>query len=197
MKSFIIAAALLASTASMAARTHPKPLPVQAGEPKPDPEMSDEDVRSQMAAFLGTIDTPVPLSSWKSLGLRVEAPLLAIVRSADALPTRRAKAIDGLASIGTSHIDELRSIANNEEEVYVVRFAAVSGLGALLPENEMVSALTPLLTSAKDARVRSVAGLVMVSHSSATCPAVKAQIRSEDADTRGHFARAMDACFAK
>jgi HEAT repeat protein len=196
MKSFILAAALLASTASMAARIQPKPLPVQAGEPKPDPEMSDEDVRSQMAAYLGAIDTPIPLSSWKSLGLRAESPLLAIVQS-DALPTRRAKAIDGLAAIGTSHIDELRSIADNDGEVYVVRLAAIRGLGNLLSENEMVSALTPLLTSAKDARIRSVAGLVMVSHSAATCPAVKAQIRSESTETRGHFVRAMDACFAK
>ena len=202
MKSLIPFALLaLLSTASSAAplRTqHLTPKAPAEADAKVDNTLTDDDVRGQVHTYLSAIDTPIERSRWIVLGPRAEAPLLEVLNGNE-LPTKRAKAIDGLSAVGTSHTALLQSIAGNESEAFVVRFAAVRGLGNLLPAPEMVRALSPLLSGAKDVRIRAAAGKTIVLHApdAASCKLVKSQVRKEPAEQREYFAKATATCFAK
>ena len=200
MKSLLALAALVAlvSTASLAAdQRQSVAKPFVPASTQPNPALTDDEIRSQVRAYLGTIDTPVGLDAWKALGPRAEPILLEVIGS-QALPTRRAKAVDGLTAVGTTHLDLLSALASNESEAFVVRYAAVRGLGYLLPEAQMIAKLSPVLQGAKDERVRAVTALVMAKHApAASCPLVRAQVAREPASGREPFARSIDACFAQ
>ena len=200
MKSFIAFALFaLLSTASVAAQVRqvPRPIPAPAADATVDQSLSDDDVRSQVHAYLGSIDTPINAARWKVLGPRAEAPLLEVLNG-EQLPTRRAKSIDGLSAIGTGHTDLLKTIAGNEQEAFVVRYAAFRALGNLLPERAMLAQLTPVMKSSKDLRVRGASATVIALHSPKSgCAAVRSQLKHEQTADRDQSARAMDACFAK
>ncbi len=189
--------ALLSSAVMAAPQLHKRPfVPAPSADAQPDPSLTDDDIRGQVSAFLGSIDTSISLAQWKALGIRAETPLLEVLNGGS-LPTRRAKAIDGLSAIGTSRVELFKTIANNEQEPFVVRYAAIRGIGYLLPENEMIAQLSPMMKNAKDSRVRSVAALVMVKHAPATCSSIRTQVKTANEEMRLRFGPAMDACFGK
>jgi len=92
----------------------------------------------------------------------------------------------------------LKGIATNEQEVFVVRYAALRALGNLLSEPQMISTLTPVMKGASDLRIRAAAGSVMTHKSpKATCASVRAQTARESKDDRAQFGRALDACLGQ
>ena len=161
-------------------------------------ELTDDEVRDQVKAYLGSIDTPITAKDWQALGPRANPLLEEIARDPKQLPTRRAKAIDGLASLnGPQAPALLAEVAAHEEEPVTVRLAAVRGLGRVTPERRSVSVLRPLLEGAKDSRVRAVAGeqLAQRTHGR-SCDLIRAQAARESGQGRGHFRRALSRCAA-
>jgi HEAT repeat protein len=177
-------------------------LAVRIPTPKPQPnadqpatELSDADLRAQIDTYLGSIDTPIRAEQWAALGPRANPILEQIVR-ANAMPTRRAKAIDGLAALNGPDAPALFSeVARNEKEPVTVRLAAVRGLGRVASEARVSSALQPLLQHAKDPRVRAAAADQLVQRTNGkSCNLVRAQVSRESANGKLHFARALSRC---
>ncbi len=95
--------------------------------------LSDAELQAQITAYLGTIDTPITVEQWRSVGPR-GAEFLQTTVTSKALPTRRARAIDGLASMQWAAAAPLvQKVANAEDEVAAVRFAAVRAPSAVMP----------------------------------------------------------------
>src|SRR5260370_24278631 len=65
-------------------------------------QLSDEQIRERIETYLGSIDTPIRPAHWRALGSRGAAILEGIAQDDGALPTRRAKALHGLATIASS-----------------------------------------------------------------------------------------------
>ena len=172
----------------------------QGGVPPPDDgarrELTDEQVRSQIDAFLGSIDTPIRQEQWKSLGARAAPVLEQIAQDHDKLPTRRARAVEGLSHVGGKGIPAfLTTLAKDEAEPSVVRMSALRGAGRLLGPHRLLAALGPVLTSAKDARVRAAAAEVLSRGApSGGCAQIALQLAKETAEERPAFHRAAKSC---
>ncbi len=158
--------------------------------------LTDGHVRAQVLAYLATIDTPIPAAAWAALGARAETVLLDVVQDPATLPTRKAKAVDGLAAVhSAAALPALRTAARAGTEPLVVRFAALRGLGQIADPGAVFTELRPLLEGAEDSRVRAVAGEVLARRGSATaCDAVRAQLGREEEDKRPQFDRALAVC---
>jgi HEAT repeat protein len=191
--SSLLLAALLAAPISYKA---PQPPISQDTQVQPNDDLSDVDVRQHVDGFLGSIDTPIRPNQWKALGPRAVPILEAIVKNPEELPTRRAKAIDGLTALGDKSSPALFArIANTESEKINVRFAAVRGLAQVTPRPQAAQALRPLLEKSKDPRVRAVAAEQLAIRSQGkSCDLVRAQLQRERSETRSQYGRAMKQC---
>jgi hypothetical protein len=159
--------------------------------------LSEAEARAQAEALLGAIDTAVSQAQWRALGPGALPLLAELVDDPDELPTRRARAVDGLATLGGAATrGRLTRAALSDDEPLVVRLAALRGLGAVVPSPELAAALAPLLRSARDSRIRAAAGEVLVLRvgDQGACPAVAAQLEREGPDGRAQFHRAARAC---
>jgi hypothetical protein len=170
--------------------------PPQPSDAAPANEMSDADLRAQIDAYLGTIDTPIRPAQWVALGPRANPILEGIVRQADEMPTRRAKAIDGLACLDGPNAPALFSeVARETDEPVTVRFAAVRGLAQVTPAQRAAAALRPILQTANDSRVRAVAAEQLARRTNGkSCDLVRTQAARESRTGRAHFARALSLC---
>jgi HEAT repeat protein len=162
----------------------------------PAPELTDVEVRERAQAYLGTIDTPIGAARWRALGARGEAVLEEIVSSKENLPTRRAKAVDGIAAIGSAQAPALLlALAKDEAEPFVVRATALRGLGQLFPAAQLAARLGPLVETAKDSRVRAKASEVLARHApGAACALIQKQVASEPEGVRGQYHSALQRC---
>src|SRR2546421_7789329 len=94
----------------------------------PAEQLTDEQVRERIDAFMGTIDTRIAPEQWRALGTRGAAMLEQIAQDTRVLPTKRAKAVAGLSEIGASSSSEvLLGLARSEQAPLTVRLAAVQG----------------------------------------------------------------------
>ena len=164
MKNLLLIALLVAAPAVHASgleRAAKKKLPL-APATDTGPVLSDQELRGQVDAYLGSIDTPIGAEQWKGLGPRAGAILEGIAKNGDELPTRRAKAVDGIAGLKWEPgLATVRALAADEAAPPVLRFSSVRALGAVLPKAQAERELKALLEGAKDARVRAVAGEVL------------------------------------
>jgi len=151
-------------------------------------------IRSRVDALLGT-NGPISAARWRSLGPGA-APILEEIAGDDkALPTRRARALEGLVAIGAPNASKLLvRLAQSQEEPFVVRLAAVRGVGRTLSPSRRLKTLRPVLEGAQDAHLRAVAAEVLAQHTSG-CPAVRAQLEREAPETRAQFEGARQRCF--
>jgi hypothetical protein len=165
----------------------------------PPSTLSEEEIRSQTLAYLSAIDTPIPPATWEALGPRAEPVLRELISDGSNFPTRRAKAIDGLAVVaGAAAASTFREVAGAESESLVVRLAALRGLGRVSQPQALMSDLAPLLAGANDSRVRAYAGEVLIRRSGRrACATVRAQAESELPERQGHFERALSLCKGK
>jgi hypothetical protein len=189
-----LAITLLAAALSIG----PRPRPAGA-ESSPDAgaaPLSDEDLRSQIDAYLGSIDTPISAERWRALGPRAASILEQKVTSSDAFPSRRARAIEGLAAVGSTREAKLLvGLARSDSEPYTVRAAALRGAARLLPASKAIAALRPVLEGAGSARIRAAAADALTrSGGGEGCAAVRAQVQQERPENRGHFERALRRC---
>ncbi len=188
------AIALFAAAVSMGPGRRPA-----GAESSPDggvAPLTDPQLRAQVDAYLRSIDTPITADRWRALGPRA-APLLEEQATArDAFPSRRARAVEGLAAVGSARAPKLLvGLARSDSEPYVVRAAALRGAARLLPAPEATAALRPVLESAGSARIRAAAADALTrSAGDEGCAAVRARIQQERPENRGHFERALRRC---
>ena len=192
MTPFLLIAVVLASGPSREAAKRA----ALGGAPTARPsQLSDTEVLEQAQALLGAIDTPVSSAQWRALGPRAEPFLAALIEDESELPTRRARAVDGLMTVGGAHTRARFSrLAEGDGQPIVVRLAALRGLGAIVPPAELPAALGALLARAPDSRIRAAAGEVLALRARAACPAIEAQIGHEAPDGREQFQKATRAC---
>src|SRR5258708_29737969 len=148
--------------------------------------LSDDEIREQIETSLGTIDTPISIARWRSLGPRAAPFLEEIAASPRALPSQRAQAIDGLSAVGGDRAKAvLAQLARGEEEPLIVRLSAVRGMGRGGHGDGLAVALRPVLEGAKDARVRGQAAVALAEHAAKSgCAAVEAPAPKEDEEAR-------------
>jgi hypothetical protein len=193
----LLLAVLLAAPGTMNKKPPPQQAPVADDQPvQPKEELSADEVRQHVEGYLGSIDTPITANQWKALGPRAVPMLERIAMDQNELPTRRAKAIDGLTALGDTRAPALfKRIASQDSEKINVRFAAVRGLAQVTPPAQAVTNLKPILQGAKDSRVRALAAeQIAVRSRGKSCDLVKAQLDRETDDARGHYGRAMKQC---
>jgi HEAT repeat protein len=165
-----------------------------SGAPEAEAGACDPAVREKTLALLGAIDRPIRTETWRALGPEA-VPVLAEVAASDALPTRRALALEGLAALGGERAESLhRALAADVKEPRAVRRAAVRGLGRLVTADGVDAALRPVLERDPDRAVRATAAEVLSRRSpSASCSAIRAQARLEGTGS-SLYSRALAAC---
>jgi len=187
MRMIIAAAlALAAGTAQAQRRQPPEP---QAGvrlemPGAPTPEFlakKREEARKEVEALLGNIDTPIPLERWKKVGSHAAQFLEQTAQDRDALPSRRARALEGLSIVGSKNAPSLMvDLARDGETPLAVRIEAVRGAGRVLGSASLPNALKPVLEEATDPQLRAMAAEVIAETArDEGCPAVRAQAEKE------------------
>jgi len=152
-----------------------------------------EAVRGRISALLG-MNGPVPPEDWRALGSAAVPILEELALDSHALPTRRARAVEGLAAIGAPKSSTLLvKLARGEHEPFIVRLAAVRGVGRVLSPSRQLVVLRPVLESAQELHLRVVAAEVLSRHASG-CSAVRAQLKSEAPESRAQFEPALQRC---
>jgi len=165
--------------------------PASAGPQSRSASDTDEHIRQHIETYLGSIDTPVRPAQWRALGPRGAAILESMAQDPQVLPTRRAKALDGLSAIGTpTAADTMLRLAKSEHDPLVVRLSAVRGASRVLPTDQVAPAIEPILDSAQDGHVRAAAAEVLSNRGA--CAPVRAQAAREDDPRR--LRRALQRC---
>jgi hypothetical protein len=157
---------------------------------------ASDEVRARVRALLGAIDRPVRPETWRALGPGAESVLAEVATAPAELPSRRAKALEGLAAFpGTRARDVHRALASDASAPLALRRTALRGMGRLVPADEVVGALRGFLEQDPEASVRSAAAEVLARRApAASCGAVRAQARREGSEGAGLYARALAAC---
>jgi hypothetical protein len=167
------------------------PAPATGPDTAPAEQLTDEQIRERVDAFMGTIDTRTTPEQWKALGARGAAMLEQIAQDTKVLPTKRAKAVAGLSEIGESSSSAvLLGLAGSEQAPLTVRLAAVQGAPGVLPQAQVAAALKPVLEGARDGHVRGAAAEVLSRHGG--CSMVRAQAQRENDQLR--MQRALERC---
>jgi HEAT repeats len=165
--------------------------PASATGSQPASSQNDGQIRQRIDTYLGSIDAPIRPAQWRALGPRGAAILEQIAQDSRVLPTRRAKALDGLSAIGSpTAADTMLSLAKSEQNPLVVRLSAVRAASRTLPADQVAPALQPILQGAQDGHVRAVAADMLSSHGG--CTLVRAQAAREDNPSR--MRRALQRC---
>jgi hypothetical protein len=156
--------------------------PARPSTPPPDQSpqqpLGDDEIRDRIDTFLRTIDTRVSPDQWRVLGARGASILEAMAQDATLLPTRRAKAVVGLAAIGSpTSASVLLSLAQSSREPLNVRLTAVHGAPGVVPASELAGTLKPVLETADHDQVRAAAAEVLSRNGG--CALVRAQARRE------------------
>jgi hypothetical protein len=182
----LVLAALLA--APRAPRTAPADGPAGA------PQLSAAELRHRVNTYLNVIDRPIPPARWQALGERAAPLLEAIIADPNEYPTRRAMAVDALGAAAPDRARQLLGkLARDEAQPTVVRVAAVHGAAALLPQEQAVRELSPVLRVAKSAGMRAEAADVL-SRKQGACAEIRDQAAREKLEHRAAFARALKRC---
>lgn len=152
------------------------------------------DLHQQIDTLLRTRDVPVTAQQWRALGPAALPELERLAADRSELPTRRARAIEGIVALGSPRAPKLLvRLSRSEDEPSVVRMSAIRGTGRTLSASRQLVALQPVLESAKDPALRGVTADVLSRHAS-SCPAVTAQARRETDEWRTRFQTAVSRC---
>ena len=122
----------------------------------------DDLIRRRVDALLGARDVAVSPEQWSSLDATAGMILEAIAADPSGLPTRRARALEGIVALQTARSNELLvRFAHSEAEPLVLRMSAVHGLGRVLSAPRLMSELMPILQTAQESRLRGVVAEVL------------------------------------
>jgi hypothetical protein len=179
---WLLIAALLAGP-----RVHSGPAPTI-------PTLTDDELRDKIHAYLGAIDTPIPEDHWRALGPRAAAVLEPIVTDTNAMPSRRAKAIDGLVAAAPDKAARLvGKLARDDAQPTVVRVAALHGAAKVFSSSRLVTEVKPVMQRAPEAGLRGEAAEVL-SRAKGGCEAVRAHAAREKDEDRVAYRRALARC---
>ena len=186
---WLLFAALLA-TPKLPHGQHPPP----PASTEPAPRLSTEEVRERIGGYLGSIDRPITSDEWRALGPQAAEVLEPIATDAQAMPSRRAKALEGLVAVAPDRAALLvGKLARDEKEPVVLRVAALRGAGEVLSEAKALAELKPVLRSARSPGMRSTAADVL-SRRRSGCAAVRQQAARETEVHRGAYESALARC---
>ena len=186
---WLLFAALLA-TPKLPHGQHPPP----PASSEPQRQLSAEEVRERIGGYLGSIDRPITADEWRALGPQAGSVLEPIATDAEAMPTRRAKALEGLVAVAPERAARLVGrLARDEKEPVVLRVAALRGAGEVLSPAKALAELKPVLRSARSAGMRSTAAEVL-SRRKSGCAAVREQAEREADEHRGAYGSALARC---
>src|SRR5512136_2288304 len=146
-----LAAALLAGSLVGAGTERPLAPAPAAGTQVPPVTLqpSDEELRGRIEGFLGAIDTPIRVEQWKGLGPGAVPILQRIAQDRGEFPSRRARALHGLAIIGGPEAEKtVLEVARSSGDRFQVRAAALRGAGQFLPPDRLAAELRPVLEGA-------------------------------------------------
>jgi len=189
----VIAALLLA-----AVLTAPTPRPTAPSLP-PAPPVDAAERAQRLEVALGRIHGRASPAAWRALGPEAAAELRALALDPAALPSRRARAVEGLSHLGGAEAEQvLRRLATQDGLPWSVRAEALEGSGRLLAPAELARLLTPVLQAASRPVERALAAEVLAEHTpAAACGAVRARAAQESAVDRPTFDRALSRCAAQ
>ncbi len=153
-------------------------------------------LRDRVEALLGAIDRPVDPAEWRALGPDAVPVLEEIAAAPRARPSKRARAVEGLAAIGGPRAEAVVLAALHDKGLpWPVRVAAARGAGGLLDPSRLTAEVRPALDEDPEPRVRAVAAEVLARLAPAqSCPAVRARAAQEPAASRALFRRALQGC---
>ena len=155
-------------------------------------QLTDDEVRAKARAYLGAIERAAPVEQWKELGPRAAEVLEPIASDPQAMPTKRAMAMDGLAAAAPDRAAALAPrLARDEKQPLVLRVAAVHAAASVLPPAKAQAELKPVLQG-KHAGLRGEAAEALSRHGG--CAAVKKQAAREPARRTGAWRRALARC---
>jgi hypothetical protein len=169
-----------------------RPAPQLVPDKTPPPPASDAELRQRIEAYLGFFETAVPESHWRALGPKA-GPVLEEIANGKGLPTRRAKALEGLVAMRGKDTPALLSrFSLDEKQPLLVRLTAVRGLAQLTPDGGLLERLRPVLET-KDDRVGSEAAEVIAERVPAEgCGLVRAR-----AANKARYQGALTTCDAR
>lgn len=135
------------------------------GADPPRAPHADEALRAHVRAYLGAIEDPVEPERWRDLG-PAAVPVLEAALAEERLPSRRARAIEGLSAIGGERARAVvLSAARDEAQPASVRAAAIRGAARVgAPEGGLSALLRPILRETRSPRLRAVAAEVLARH---------------------------------
>lgn len=148
---------------------------------------SSQDIGAQVNALLGAHDNIASPAQWRSLGDAAIPTLESVVADSTSLPTRRARALDGLAALSSGK-STMQRVANSGSEPLIVRISGVRGLAQVLPDSDLIPALQPLLNDAQWQLRGAVAQTL--SNTPAGCAAIKDTAQREAPEWRSRFVSA-------
>jgi HEAT repeat protein len=159
----------------------------------PGPTAPTPEVRDQVRALLGSIHGSVPPETFRALGPGVEEALAHFAQG-DEFPSRRIRALEALAGLGGDRAQAVhRDVAADRTAPSSVRRGAVRGLGKLVAPADAPGALSPLLESDPDPRIRATAAEALAARApEAGCPKVRERVGREAQPER--FGRALEIC---
>jgi hypothetical protein len=159
------------------------------------PAPSGAELRARIDSYLRTIHGHIGAEEWRRLGPEAVPVLEAIARSTQELPTRRAGAAWALVHLqGASARPVLDALLGDRGAPFVVRSAAVGGIGATVAAADLRAALAPALAAAEDVRLRARAASVLASPTGGGCEAVRTLVAGEPEASRPFFADASERC---
>jgi hypothetical protein len=183
MTAALLVAALLAA---------PRPAPAPAAPPPP---ASAAELEERIEVLLGAIHARPP-EAWRALGPGAAPALDRLANDPSALPSRRARAAEGLSYVGGPAAEaSLRALAARDGLPPVVRAEALAGAGRVLPPAEVARVVGAALQGASHPVERAVAAEVLSARGpAASCADVRAQVAREAPANRPAFQRALDRC---
>jgi len=144
--------------------------------------------------LLGPIERAPTDAQWRALGPEAIPELERIAADRHTRASRRARAVEGLASLGGPRAETaVLAAVRDQGAPWPVRAAGARGAGRLLDEARLADALSPTLQADPDARVRGAAAEVLAQRAPANgCPAVRARAaRDRDAAV---YRKALQSC---
>jgi hypothetical protein len=167
----------------------------RAAPPGPALQLSDEAVEREVQTLLNNIDTRNLAGSWKALGPRAADLLEPVAQSATELPSRRAKAVEGLVLAAPDRAAAVvTKLATDDAQPKVVRMAALRGVQRTVPPDAAAKSVGKVLRTARDPAMRGLAAEVIAASGSSGCAEVKAQVAREEPDLRFAYGRALAQC---
>jgi hypothetical protein len=165
-----------------------------AGPAQAQQALSDAELQRRVNTYLNVLDRPIPRARWQELGERAAPLLEAVISDPNEFPSRRAMAVDALVAAAPGRARQLLGkLARDEAQPTIVRVAALHGAGALLPSDQAVRELAPVLRAARSAGMRAEAADVL-SRTQGACAEVRDQAAREKLEHRAAFDRALKRC---